>query len=373
MADKPADATGWIGGLAPATQWASLIGLSVAIAAFLVWLHAPAALLLGPVVAAIVVASNGGKVVLPVGPSVVAQGIVGCMIAKMVPLSIVGDILGHWPLFAFGVVSVIVMSSLLGWLMMRLQVLPGTTALWGCSPGAASVMTIMGEAYGADIRLVAFMQYSRVLLVAAIAAAVAKLFGVSAVHQAGAIVWFPEIAWLPLVETLGLAVAGPVVARYLRSPAGAFLVPLLGGIVLTHLGWVEIELPAWLLAASYALVGWNTGLRFSRPLLIHAARALPRILAGTLTLIVLCGGVAAFMVVVAGIDPMTAYLATSPGGSDSIAIIAAASNVDVSFVMAMQTVRMIVVMFVAPVLTKFIATRAGGGRSRPLAQPTEKD
>ena len=63
------------------------------------------------------------------------------------------------------------------------------------------------------------------------------------------------------------------------------------------------------------------------------------------------------MVLAAGVDPLTAYLATSPGGSDSIAIIAASSNVDVSFVMAMQTVRMIAVLFLAPVLTNFIAER----------------
>ena len=141
--------------------------------------------------------------------------------------------------------------------------------------------------------------------------------------------------------------------------------PLVGGIVLTHLGWMTIELPTWLLAASYALVGWNIGLRFTRPLLVHAARALPLMLACTLALIVLCGGVAALMVL-AGIDPMTAYLATSPGGSDSIAIIAASTNVDVSFVMAMQTVRMIVVMFLAPVLTKFIAERINASRGGAL-------
>ena len=51
---------------------------------------------------------------------------------------------------------------------------------------------------------------------------------------------------------------------------------MVAGIVLTHMGWMSIELPAWLLAASYALVGWNIGLRFTRPLLLHAARALPR-------------------------------------------------------------------------------------------------
>ena len=57
--------------------------------------------------------------------------------------------------------------------------LPGTTALWGTSPGAASVMTIMAESYGADVRLVAFMQYFRVVVVAVVAALVTKLFGVT--------------------------------------------------------------------------------------------------------------------------------------------------------------------------------------------------
>ena len=349
--------------LGPASQWTALIVLSVGIGAVLLWLHAPAALMLGPLVAGIVIASGGGKVRFPVPAFVVAQGIIGCMIARMVPLSILGDILGHWLLFSAGVVSVVVACSLMGWLMTRLRLLPGTTALWGMSPGAASVMTIMAESYGADIRLVAFMQYLRVVGVAAVASLVAKMFGVSAAHGPSAIVWFPPVAWLPLAETLALAILGPLIARLLRIPAGAFLVPLVGGAVFTHLGWMTIELPTWLLAASYAFVGWNIGLRFTRPLLLHAARVLPLIVGCTLVLIAICGAVAALMVVGAGVDPLTAYLATSPGGSDSIAIIAASTNVDVSFVMAMQTFRMITVMFLAPVLTKFIAKRinASGG------------
>jgi hypothetical protein len=343
--------------LVPASQWTVLIVLSVGIGAVLLWLHAPAALMLGPLVAGIAVASGGGKVRFPLPAFVVAQGIIGCMIARMVPLSILGDILSHWLLFTAGVLSVVAACSLIGWLMTRLHLLPGTTALWGMSPGAASVMTIMAESYGADIRLVAVMQYLRVVGVAAVASLVAKLFGVSAAHGPAAIVWFPPVAWLPLAETLALAIVGPLIARLLRIPAGAFLVPLVGGAVLTHLGWLTIELPTWLLAASYAFVGWNIGLRFTRPLLMHAARALPLIVGCTLVLIAICGAVAALMVVGAGIDPLTAYLATSPGGSDSIAIIAASTNVDVSFVMAMQTFRMITVLFIAPVLTKFIAKR----------------
>ena len=340
-----------------AFRWGVLIALSVGMAALLLWIHAPAALMLGPLIAGIVVASTGGRIAFPLPPFVLAQGVVGCLIASMVPLSIVDDVLRHWVLFTLGVLLVVAASSLLGWGMTRLQLLPGTTALWGSSAGAASVMTIMSEDYGADGRLVAFMQYLRVVLVAAIAALVARLFGVTPVHASHTIGWFPPVAWLPLAETLGLAIAGPIIARRLRIPAGAFLVPLVLGIVLTHFRLITIELPTWLLVVSYAFIGWNIGLRFTRSLLVHALKALPIIVGSTVTLIALCGAVAVVMVWGAGVDPLTAYLATSPGGSDSIAIIAASTNVDVSFVMAMQTVRMIAVLFLAPVLTRFLAER----------------
>ena len=50
-----------------------------------------------------------------------------------------------------------------------------------------------------------------------------------------------------------------------------------------------ITLPPWLLAICYALVGWSIGLRFTREIVLHAAKQLPRILASIFTLIAMCG------------------------------------------------------------------------------------
>src|SRR5689334_22530569 len=237
-------------------QWAVLIVSSAALAALLLWVHAPAALMLGPLIAAIIFSAANGRVNMPLTPFVLAQGVVGVMIAKMVPLSIVGDIANHWVLFTVGVFAVVIVSAFIGWLMTRLQMLPGTTALWGTSPGAASVMTIMSESYGADMRLVAFMQYLRIVLVAAAAALVARLFGVNPEHHvAPEMVWFPPVDWLAFGETMAIAVLGPVIAQRLNIPAGAFLVPMVVGIVLTHFGLMTIELPPWLLAGCYAFIG----------------------------------------------------------------------------------------------------------------------
>ena len=71
----------------------------------------------------------------------------------------------------------------------------------------------------------------------------------------------------------------------------------------------------------------------------------------------------------AGIDPLTAYLATSPGGADSAAIIAASSGkADMLFVMTLQMIRAITTILVGPQLARLIARRMGEGPSAGSAK-----
>lgn len=348
-----------LSGRAPALQWLILLALSLGFFAVLQAMRLPAALLLGPMAAAIVVAASDGTVRLPMRPFVLAQGVVGCLIARSIEPSTLTEILHDWPIFLMVIASVILASNTLGWFLARWQVLPGTTAVWGSSPGAAAAMTLMAEAYGADIRLVAFMQYLRVVFVAIIASLVSRIWVTGPIAAAPELIWFPPIVWIDFAQTLILIIAGSWLAVRLRVPAGPMLVPMIVGIILHNTGLMTIILPPWFLAASYALIGWNIGSRFTRPILVHAARALPRVVASILTLIVICGGIAAILVVVADVDPLTAYLATSPGGADSIAIIAASSNVDLPFVMALQTARFFIVLLTGPAIARFIAKRTG--------------
>ena len=69
---------------------------------------------------------------------VFAQGLVGCGAIANMPPAMLGEVVGHWPMFLFGVVSVILISGFLGWVMARLGLMPGTTVVWGLSPGAAA-------------------------------------------------------------------------------------------------------------------------------------------------------------------------------------------------------------------------------------------
>jgi membrane AbrB-like protein len=109
---------------------------------------------------------------------------------------------------------------------------------------------------------------------------------------------------------------------------------------------------------AYAVIGWSIGLRFTSEILAHAWQALPTVLMAIVALMGLGVILAAGLVFGAGLEPLTAYLATSPGGADSVVVIAATSAVDAGFVMAMQLVRFLMVLMLGPRVTQWVARRA---------------
>src|ERR1700683_5631673 len=252
-------------------KWTILLLVSLAFIVPLELIHLPAALLLGAMAAAIVVAVLDGQLAVPHWPYVLAQGLIGCLVARSIGPAILVTMVQQWPLFLAGVCSVLLISTSLGALLARWKVLPGTTAVWGSTPGAATVMVLMSEGFGGDPRLVAYMQFLRVMLVALVASVVARLWVAPGGLARAAIDWFPAVAALPLGETMALAVIGAIAGAKSRIPAGALLVPLFAGIALSCTHLMTITLPPWLMAGCYTLVGWAIGLRFSRDIVIYAA------------------------------------------------------------------------------------------------------
>ncbi len=342
----------------PAAQWMLLLALSALLAVLLELTAIPAALLMGPMIAAAILGINGATIRLPRLLYYCAQALIGTMIAESITPGILGNLLANAPLFLAIIGSIITMSTLSGYAISRLGILPGTTAIWGSSAGAATTMLVMSDAYGADTRLVAFMQYLRVVFVAAAASLVARYW--AGIDGTGPeIVWFAPINPAAFAETLALAAVAGFLGKKLRVPAGIFIFPFLIGAALNMTGLLAIEIPEWLLAISYGLLGWNIGLGFTRAIIAHAGRALVPTILSILVLIGFSGLLAFILTRTLGVDPLTAYLATSPGGMDSIAIIAASSQVDIAFVMSLQTARLLLIMAIGPSLARFVANRVG--------------
>ena len=339
--------TGW---------WAALIIASAALAAGLQWASVPAATLLGPMLAGMVFALRGTGLYVPRWAFGAALSVVGCMVAVSMTPSVLNTLIIHWPSIVLSIVMVIVSGALVGIGLMRLGTLSGTTAAWGTSPGGAVAMTAMAESFGADIRMVAFMQYLRIFVVVITASLVSSILLGIHVDNLPVPSWSPgfDAPLIPLVQTLSLVIAGAVLGRLTRMPGGALLLPMVIGAVLNSMGVMHIVLPPWLLWSAYASLGWYVGLRFTPKTLGYALRVLPQLLLAIVCLMALCGSAAWMLTVWAGVDPLTAYLATSPGGLDSVAIIAADSGSDIAFVLSLQTLRLFAVVLIGPVIARLI-------------------
>ncbi|ABX22090.1 AbrB family transcriptional regulator [Salmonella enterica] len=342
----------------PILQWFLLFLLSLLISLIFLWLHLPAAMLLGPMIAGIVFSLRGCSLQLPRGIFLAAQAILGCMIAQNLTGSLLTTLALYWPVVLLVLLITLLSSAIVGWLLVRYSSLPGNTGAWGSSPGGAAAMVAMAQDYGADIRLVAFMQYLRVLFVAGAAVLVTRLIlGDSAIAVSQQKSWFPPLSG-NLLTTLLLAIVAGIAGRLMRIPSGTMLLPMLAGALLHSHGIIEIELPEWLLAVAYMAIGWRIGLGFDKQVFFMALRPLPQILFSIFALMAICAAMAWGMARYMQIDFMTAYLATSPGGLDTVAAIAVGSSADMALIMAMQTLRLFSILLAGPTVARFISTYA---------------
>lgn len=343
-------------------RWLALAGVSALLSSALLALRMPAAVLLGCMVCALTFSVRGLQLAVPRRFFGWGQGLLGCLMAQSLHPEQLGQVLEHWPVFVGTTLMLIATSSALGWWLMRRQVMPGTTAVWGMAPGAASAMVVMAEEYGADVRLVAFMQYTRVVAVTVVAALVARAAGAHSPTSSGVdwSTWLTLGSPSALALTAALVLGGGWVARRFAIPGGSMVIPLVACVVVQLLWGLTPALPPVLMALAYAAIGWSVGLRFTRDVLLHAVRALPRVMAAMLLLMGVGVASGAVLVLAMGLDPLSAYLATSPGGADSMAVIAATSTVETSFVMAMQLARFLLVLVTGPAISRWLARHGAG-------------
>ena len=337
-------------------QWALLLGVSLLLGFVLQAFHIPAALLLGPMMVGVVMGLSGAQIRIDKRLFVLSQAVLGCMIAQSLSPSLLQPLMADWAVVLAVLILTLAASALSGFLLVRFSHLPGSTGAWGSSPGGASAMVAMAGDFGADTRLVAFMQYLRVLFVATAAAMVARI-GLGDQAQAGGVIWFPPLG-AGFVATVGIMLLGAFLGQKWRIPSGALLLPAILGATLHASGTLSLQVPEWLLALAYALIGWTVGLRFTRPVFLLALRTLPQMVISIVGLMLLCAAMAWMLTKMLHIDLLTAYLATSPGGLDTVAIIAAGSRVDMAFVMGMQTLRLFTILFTGPALARFLSRYA---------------
>ena len=287
-----------------------------------------------------------------------AQAVIGTLLAGTFRPEVLPLVAAHWLPVLLVVAATLGVSFSAGIVLARISPLSRETATFGTLPGASSGMIAMSLDSKADTRMVALMQYIRVVLVVLSAALLARFVLHSAGHahpsslgiSGGAASPHP---WTDYLLTALLAAGSAWVGHRARLPAGGMLGPLIVGIIASGLNLLRPVWPPGVTQAAYITVGLYIGLLFDRASLRQAGRLIPVMVANTLVLMAVCAVTGKVLAVLAETDYLTGYLATTPGGMDSVAVVALGSGADVSFLVAVQMVRLLATVLTGPALARW--------------------
>lgn len=191
-------------------------------------------------------------------------GVIGVAIGARLDATLLGPGIGF--LVSLGAVSLfVVLAQGVNYLIFRrMGGLDAPTAWFSASPGGLLEAISMGEAAGADLRLLTMLQFLRIIIVVtAMPVGFSIWHGAPVGSAAGLSPGVGSAAGLAgIAMVLALASIGVTLGLRLRIPAGQLVAPML---LAGALGWgagAHLAPPGWLMAIAQLVVGVALGTRF---------------------------------------------------------------------------------------------------------------
>jgi hypothetical protein len=252
------------------------------------------------------------------------------------------------------------LSLACGEVLSRVTGLDPATAALGSIAGGASGIVGMSDELGGDDRLVAFMQYLRVLVVVVLTPAIAAVTGGHAAASGPSEPVFGHLdGW---ILTALIAPAGVYLGRLVHIPSLIGPMVIAGALTLSGAGFT---VPPAVQQPAYALIGLMVGLRFTIATLRQVGRLFLPVLLSLMALLVACFGLAVVLSLTTDVSLRDAYFATTPGGLYAVLAIAVGAGADTTFILAVQALRVFVMILLAPLAVRYVVTR---GRPKRMSE-----
>jgi membrane AbrB-like protein len=132
-----------------------------------------------------------------------------------------------------------------------------------------------------------------------------------------------------------------------------------GGLTLAGVGFA---VPPVVRELAFALIGLQVGLRFTLSTVELLGRLIVPVLGAVFALLAGCAGLAVLLAITTDVGFRDAYLATTPGGVYAVLAVAVGAGANTTFILAVQILRLLVAVLVAPLAVRRIAR---SGRPSP--------
>lgn len=330
--------------------------------------HLPLAYLLGSVIAigvlaALQVRPFGCQITLPARLRFSFVPVIGVAIGGAFTPQVAHAALG-WGPSLLALCLFVPAAHYLGYRIYRAGGLASADAFFGAVPGGLIESVQMGEAAGADVRLLTVLQFLRLILtiltvplifLALTGHAVGSSSG-APMTGAGAPLTLAEAGLMVLAGGLGVAIG-----RVLRFPGYIITGPITVSALFHLLGLLQGIPPGWLISVTQVILGTGLGARFVGVETAMLKRALRLALLNGCAALALAFVFACAVHWLAGEPLAAAFLAFAPGGLAEMSLIALSMHMSVIYV----TVHHVARIFLAVSFANFGAARLTPPKSPP--------
>ena len=336
-------------------DWCVVVGVSVGAGWLLGQIGVPSGYLFAALLTGLAYALLApGRLALPDFGFQVGQAVTGVALGTFLQADVLTGLGARWIPVILVTLATLAVTIGAGVLLGRAARMDPRTASLGMVAGGASGIVAMAGDLGADDRMVAFMQYLRVLIITLLTPLlVPLLFGVHGDRGPAEPPLLGDAAGWAL--TVGVSAVGIWIGPRLRLPAPALFGPLLITAALSLAGALgDTQVPPILREVAFALIGLRIGLGFDRAIVREIARVAWLVAGAIAALLVACFLLGWVLELTAGVSLLDGYLATTPGGFYAVLPIAYGSGADTTFVLAVQALRLFGMVLAAPALVRLL-------------------
>lgn len=316
------------------------------------FLRAPLPWMLGPLAAMIIWAGLlRGRPCWPVKPRNTGLIIIGYMMGRAFTPETAGQIISQYPEMLLFTSATIAFSLLASYITYRQTGVSLASCVIGGVPGGLSQMTVLGEEIpSADGAIVALMQTIRVLAVVFCV----PFLAINTMTDATGPVYGGSTGFT--ADALAFALLVPVAtfaAVRVKLPTPYLTGPVLGTCALSVTGLNAPALPPSFIVAAQLCIGAyiGAGVKFDSLQDIWR-RLVPYTLLNVGLVIAFSLGLGFMLSRITGMNAVTGFLSTAPGGMAEMGVTAMVVNADLSTVVAYQLFRVLFILLVLPLILK---------------------
>ncbi len=251
------------------------------------------------------------------------------------------------------ILATVVCSMFSGFLLWRLSGLDLPTSLLASIPGASSGIIAMSEEYGAEVTIVAILQYIRVIMLIIIVPEVGEWL--VSIQDTNTLFFsvdmplheyeysYPIINWSLLIVCGFL---GTLLGRIIRFPAPAFIGSFSLGLIVFLSFPHHFYMPDFGFISGLILLGLATGLKFEWHTIKYIQRAIFIEIILVIALIAICLSIGYDFHLITQVDTMTSLLGFMPGAIDAMVAIVTQLGGDTGAVVAIHMTRQFLILLV---------------------------